>query len=548
MKLFLSPQRCLSFGASCLVVLALILLAACGGGSGAAGDGDVDGEDNGVEQEIAIEEELLDVADGTDDDLLADGDDSTGEDDPEPEADPEEQAEEEPADPCAQSVGTAKCPSCGRACQIAEDCPPGYTCLGGGCTRECLPDTDDLTINDCGDGWGCHLNRYRYGIQTLLDGYFCARGSTTDCLAASQCSDQGEVCMGGWPALDLDDVVTFCQPPIPCAASVGESCDDETPCSTGWCLYDFAANATFCSASCAADTDCPQDMQCRDLFLYRFISDYHPVIHAFCTPRNQGMSPFDSHDSCFTDDKCVSKDQLCIGLGANPLEGGGYSFARFCSGLTEGAAGLGEVCDGLVTCEHQLCVDGRCSRPCVRKFILDLGVTDVSCPDTMRCITRTFSLAGNSQTLDVCVPRQGTLLACTGDADCTADGEVCGGLSYDSQTGAYVAHCIKPLGNVLFGGVCDSRSDAASKSCRNGLCLKETNTCTIPCQMQDDQCPAGYVCQVRYPVEGQPASVCVAAPAADGDEDTVAEEDDTDGIEDDAQEETGKVRPAVLRH
>jgi|GEM_PF-4923733 len=450
----------------------------------------------------------------------------------------------EEADPCEPVNGSNKCRNCGKSCVNAEDCAPGYTCMFGECTRTCIPDTDDHVYNDCGDGFGCHRLAYKIaGYGYIVNDYYCARGSAVDCTSDAQCRENDEICGGIWPVDDLDGVMPLCRTPEPCAAAFGEACNNsDNQCETGWCLLNYLDGSQTCTAICSQDADCPDGYQCRDYYLFNYGSDLPDVLHAMCMPANLGMALDDSHVPCYRDSMCEG-DQKCIGMGLGifPEEIG--PFHRYCSSETAGGAALGESCDNDTVCASQLCLDGVCSRPCRELDSWGLGLSDGTCPDTMLCTQRKFSVApGSNPGVDVCLEIEGSWTACAADADC-GEGEFCGGLMLNTETDIYEAHCVTQRGTKLFGETCKPNSTDDNRSCTNGLCLKEQKICTVACSTTDDTCPEGYHCGEIFPFDGDAAAlVCVPDEVVDGDEDLEPELEEE--IEEEAvQEYEAEIEP-----
>ncbi len=438
---------------------------------------------------------------------------------------PSEETDEE-TNMCAFPVGSDKCPSCGKICSDDRDCPPGYTCWMGECTRECIPDTGDTVINDCGEGFGCHRAAYRIQGVYYLNTYYCVRGSGTDCESDTECREKDEVCRNTWPNDDLDEIVTMCSPKLPCAAEVGEPCSGENLCETDWCLPNIYQQETnFCSAVCSDDSQCPEGMQCRDLYLFQFIEDFPRIYESFCVPRNFGLPPGEEHKLCYRDDQCESLGMECIGviMGLDKDEFG--TFKRVCASRTEGGAKIGEACPADGVCATQMCVDDTCTRPCRAVDGLGLGLYN-ECPAPMMCKQHEFVLSSDKKPkLEICQKLEGSMEPCASDDECS-NGEVCGALS-PTEDNLYEGHCISPVGEKEFGEQCHPSGTNPAFTCKNNLCLKDDRVCTKLCDPTDaNSCPDGWGCVAEDPrSDGVLAYVCKpGASSSDGDAEMDEEE------------------------
>ncbi len=419
----------------------------------------------------------------------------------------EPEIDEEEVDPCARKIGTEKCRVCGRPCESGDECPPGYACFFGECTRECVPDTTDEIVNDCGEGFGCVKVGYHIESTVYLDSYMCARGDGKICKGASDCAE-GMMCNGFWPSWDMDGLVNSCQPLVPCAAKTGEACDSTTECEADWCKYNPLDNSQYCSAVCASDSDCPSSMQCRDVYMLQFYYGGPAVWGSYCVQKNWGATPNGSRKFCYQDSQC-SNGELCIGVSMGITEDDMGELKRSCSKETEGGADYGAACPTDGVCKSQNCADGICTRPCRRIDGSGLGIF-AECPASYDCKMKKYPVAGaKTAQIEMCKPYEGSLDDCLKDADCPSD-EVCGALYVKNGEDKYTGRCMKPSGSLAFGQTCAATtSELSSKNCANSLCLKSEKKCTILCA-EDADCGSGWSCKTKSAgASSLPVSVCV---------------------------------------
>ncbi|NOY90823.1 MAG: S1 family peptidase [Deltaproteobacteria bacterium] len=271
--------------------------------------------------------------------------------------------------------------SAGQVCTQACDplrpfvgCPPGdYCSRASGCDGFCVPgvagasgvgvactadtDCDSLNCMNPGDG-----------VQRCLDP---CQGDAGRCLAGEVCAASVGACGGCVPA----EIVAG-------ARGLGEGCAAAEECGSGNCLED--GNASYCTRSCASDSDCGGGYHCRD-------TDAGGV----CVVGERGGtgSPCNVNADCTADLFCASRGagSWCTSFcAADPDCPGGFACmevgpdTRVCAPAAAGV--LGEDCTTATDCLSGFCQgvgprgELRCSRLC--------GV-DSSCGPGFECVRAT---------------------------------------------------------------------------------------------------------------------------------------------------------------
>ncbi len=171
--------------------------------------------------------------------------------------------------------------------------------------------------------------------------------------------------------------------------------------------------------------------------------------------------------------------------------GGGLDFV--CDDVDEGLAALGEPCDGDGDCRSALCVQGRCSGPCVE-------AEDCSAEVPLDCALIEIPVG------DQIVERG----VCLGPPACERDGGCEPGLICRLERGRDVLHAF--CGAALEPGLPAGALCEEDGACATGLC--QSGVCGQAC-VGDEDCDGGLVCQRRVvELEGRnvEAQLCGALP------------------------------------
>ena len=360
---------------------------------------------------------------------------------------PDFEPPENPA--CHYPVGSEKCRYCGMLCEDLFDCPNGYSCIFGECTRSCLPDTSSVTHNDCGDGWHCRAISF-LGSDVSGGAEVCVRGSGDECVNDASCTE-GESCFAYWPKRFWKEFQMFCAPDMPCGKDTGESCDSDLECKSRYCIPLPESEGRVCSMVCdPAGDDCLGGKVCRyfqvnpaEFPIGAYCERCHEFYTPLCLSPNQGISPTVEsmgYQVCKSDDDCNLGEDVSGELCGGPVMKRGFDEVEFvCQEEIEGGLEYGEDCsfdpeDGL-ECANGFCLPSvhRCSIPCdqVNTNRYRLGSDD--CPNE-EDICHRIELGENpyspQETLetDICADASevASLGPCNLNGDC-GEGEVCAG-------------------------------------------------------------------------------------------------------------------------
>ncbi len=194
---------------------------------------------------------------------------------------------------------------------------------------------------------------------------------------------------------------------------------------------------------------------------------------------------------CFNGGTC--RDLLCLApatregnecMRPEDCGGGVCSGADFCDSMMRscfhcrtpsGALGLRASCNNRMSCQSGLCVDGRCTIPCVLSPT-SVGSCAVAGPNYFCAPSLYLTPLNAPTTLGECVQR------CSRNGDCTAN-TVCRSHN-DYLTGRINIFCALPRGTGGPGAICTD-----SSHCQSNICLV-AGYCSAYCSSPAD-CRAG---------------------------------------------------------
>lgn len=257
---------------------------------------------------------------------------------------------EQPCMPELKCESDAECPPfafcngregmCETGCRDESGCLPGQTCLNGLCIKACSSLEDcDYRKEKCHNGaciytgYVCETSEDCPAGMTLCENGFCVQDYT--CNISDECPGD-ELCIN-----------KICSPPPECnsdsdcpvvdveTCTVGDACDDETPCSAGG---ECRNGVCFYCTPGTQQTDCLQG-QCTDKTLCNDDGDCFGGQICLSGACNQGKRCFGFADcdereicegglcvedtTCFQDSDC-SPGQYCLGGNCAEASEGGF--------------------------------------------------------------------------------------------------------------------------------------------------------------------------------------------------------------------------------
>ncbi|MFT5429461.1 MAG: hypothetical protein ACI9OJ_000132 [Myxococcota bacterium] len=410
---------------------------------------------------------------------------------------------------CTSEANTAQC-------QTAFCDGDVYTsakiCNGGGCTDGGTPSTcessDPCLEASCTLG-GCALKNSAAGgactdpsctdglitASKLCDGSGgCAVGGSTSacpggyaCLSGSACAaacDNNDGCRGGFYCAD-----TLCLP----EKGSGDSCGDDTQCSSGHCSNGFCCASGNC---CAKNNDCDDTNECTSDTCLPSFQCANPANTIQCETGSCAGSTytepqFCSTGSCSVGGALVQCDtgNVCLfdtcglgGCGTSPVPIGTPCQQPSCAGFTIANQ---KTCDGTGGCEL-----GGSIKACAGGYTCETegDACRTTCESDAQCQPGLFCSGGS------CLLKGSDGDPCFGDAQCTSDhcnngfccssGACCSQASdCDDGNVCTTEQCSgqKKCGitfNTLQceAGACDGLGYTAAKTCKTGVCSEGGTT------------------------------------------------------------------------
>jgi hypothetical protein len=342
---------------------------------------------------------------------------------------------------------------------------------------------------------------------------------------------------------------------------LGASCEQNLDCESTTCLALFEGfSSGYCTTDCQADTDC----------------DFGDGFSYICLDINGGTCVRECANGgdCGDEGICLpnvdterGKWPLCLDLAGRMCQGQADCEEGVCAPLTDGVvlesfcdtspnAGTllpGESCDPLVgqrpcqsdadcpepqTCDllNNVCQDIPESR-CGGFFCLTANVcsgpcqTDADCPESMICEQNLITVAGVDQNdpsddqqvpYGLCVPFQGSLSSCAGEADCTEPEEHCTALADAEGTFGTVCALATAEGVADVGGQCsdDPLTPEAEPlvGCATRNCLSD-GYCAAACQTAADCSDAAAFQCIQVEMFGNESGACLPGAACTNDSD-----------------------------
>ncbi len=389
----------------------------------------------------------------------------------------------------------------GNACDDGDACTTASACLSGQCVGSTKIDCDDgeaCTADLCDKIKGC-LHEATIGA-TCDDGNSCTNpdlcGPSGTCLGGfntCQCKTDGD-CAGDEDG-DACNGVLACVS-NQCVVKPGSVvvCDpsQDTPCrsnlcaqKTGVCALEVAPNGTSCDDgsvctggdSCADGSCVGKVLPCDDNNVCTLdVCDSK----AGCGFSPQDGGPCDDGNVCTKPDAC--KSGSCVG-GANACQ---CKTGADCAALEDG-----DVCNGTLICEANLCVvDSKTVVVCAAP---EMCTTRTCEPKTGACVSQPVAdgavCGGDVLCGGVGSCAKGT---CAGTSGCADDGNVCTSVSCDGKGACVTA--------ALNGTCSDGESCTIGDACANGTCVPGTNACECKEDLDclgfddDDLCNGTWAC------------------------------------------------------
>ena len=366
----------------------------------------------------------------------------------------------------------------GQACNTAVACADGLVCRNS----VCVPLLEDE--EPCSDGAHC--------VST-----FCAARLCTSSGLGQSCDDDvpcsADVC--------IDSV---------CSALIldGESCKDPTHCASTFCIGGKCTAGAEGQTCDGADVACEAPLFCRNGLCTAPFPDgdycWDPTncestfcANGFCT---SGL--VDQHclegNACATEDlyclnnKCVSKladGESCGGisescLSGNCLSGGGTTYCSAATGV--GDIPDGEACADDAQCTSLICLQNQCSPPLADG---ETCANPTHCESTF-CINRECTSGAEGQTCDADVPCAAGFCFNSKCVPLLADDENC-----DDPTHCESTFCVnRECTSGAEGQTCDADVPCAAGFCLNSKCvplLADDENCDDPTHCESTFCAAG---------------------------------------------------------
>ena len=367
-----------------------------------------------------------------------------------------------------------------------ERCASGL-CLNGHCSEWCQGDLDCPVDMLCSYIIFC----LEQTCTDLAPAPVCKwmPGSQTDCVSTADCPAHEACTYNRLPPdglLDNKCTTEECDPVSPDCGDVGDACGQGlNPCAEKLCLSN--ANASWCSALCDADAQCPVDMYCGPMLV-------DTQIQGVCAPGTP----------------CVNTADCTAGESCNPFLGLQDDLMGVCA--DNGADPVGTDCDPQASTCKGICLNGKCSEVCA---------ADADCGAGGACAIFTFCLTQECISLaniPMCVYSEGSHQACVNHASCPA-GETC--TWYRDITDAVQKVCITEncapadADCLAVGDPCGT----PPQECWGGLCVSHPlfgGYCSEPCDATTD-CAGGMDCTPVHFYDGPTTGGCFPTPAGSQD-------------------------------
>jgi hypothetical protein len=277
-------------------------------------------------------------------------------------------------------------------------------------------------------------------------------------------------------------------------AAAGVSCGDHTgtcgaacsgalnsACAAGnVCRYLFEDDpAPLCGSECTSDADCGS---CADA------SDPGAVFA--CVQVEAGLSFCTKADEACTHSVDCPIGEVCsVRLNQDQtawegvcLDHGGLATGQECDWDPHAYDGR---CTGLLCTTAIDSATGHCSEQCQ---------ADADCPTEMPCVWIDHCTSPGCTTTfpaSLCVWLEGSRLACTTNADCSASSEVC---AYVNAVDSVKTLCITPLTDSPLCTLCDTDADCTGDAmCISSVAVPGEKYCGLPCPI-GNECPMDFTC------------------------------------------------------
>lgn len=397
-----------------------------------------------------------------------------------------------------------------RQCSRSSECPPGFTCINGGCRfgepepsvpASCDDDGDCAGALICLDGVcadvDCVEDRDCSADLRCQAGRCIGDETSGTCTTTGDCTG-GDICVAG-----------ACVPPSSDECANDRDCASDEVCEAGSCVPDTAPQ-------CVRNSDCPLGEVCEE---------------GSCTPEPSAECVRNS--DCASDERCTSG--RCV-----PLTDAGCREDRDCA--------TAERCEG-GTCVPVDCVRDR---DCAAEEVCDEGScisAPPECMGTADCGSGRICILGRCEDEPECQgdgdcnPDQICLnqrCECVGDGDrtlgqsCERRAQCCSGLCLGSETRPGV--CTRPCtgfgdcqeagvtANLICGQIADGRFCAPADfgspctvpgNCSGGICMGRLRfgisverVCTWACT-STAECPQNSTCGALEVDGGSFINACI---------------------------------------